>query len=418
MNKRNILVWLVIVCALGARLGMVAWAGNAEETSATGGSDTFAYQSLADSIAAHRGFSYAGMPTALRPPFYPLVLVLGRFVAGGYYRIFIRLFQLLIGILTAIICAKTSQKLGGSPLIALAAALAAPTLIFFSVEILSETIAALIVSLFFYVIVTNRSPIWAGLIIGLGMLERFNLAALAVAYLVYQFAAETPSVAARRTALAALMALAVVSPWFARNLVVFDGRVLYSTHTGTNLVQGLIMPDGRSQGDEFDRHRAVQGWAITDIETNSPHRNLFAAEPELDHAAKIAAAAELAHVNLFSLVARKLGYFWLGLDQMFRTQSLSRAKRFVRELGVLVYWFFLVAGIFGWRKLRLRNPGAARLFFSYSVVVTLIHLPFVMNTRIRAPLIEPVLAILAGLALTSSAKPSAIGPGPKTAQPS
>lgn len=398
MNKRNILIWSLIVCALGARVGMVIWAGNAQESTTTGGSDTFAYQALADSVAAHRGFSYEGMPSGLRPPIYPLILVFSRFVAGDHYRIFVRLLQALMGILTAIICAKTSQKLGGSALIALAAALATPTLIFFSAEILSETVAALIVALFFYVIVTNRSPIWTGLIIGLGMLERFNLAALSIAYVVYQFAAKPASVAARRTALAGLIALAVVSPWIIRNLVVFHGQVIYSTHTGTNLLQGLVMPDGRTQPEESKRLEDIQRWQITDIEENTPRRTLFPSEPELDRATMALALAELRHANLFSLAARKLGYFWLGFDQMFRTQALPPSKRLIREIGVLMYWAMLAAGIAGWFKLRIRNADAARLILSYVVVVTVVHLPFVMNTRIQAPLIEPVLAILSGLA--------------------
>jgi len=36
--------------------------------------------------------------------------------------------------------------------------------------------------------------------------------------------------------------------------------------------------------------------------------------------------------------------------------------------------------------------------------VTCMHLPFVMNTRIRAPLMEPALAILAGVALAPVAR--------------
>jgi Dolichyl-phosphate-mannose-protein mannosyltransferase len=408
MNKRNVLIWMVILCALALRIAMVVWAGNAQQTSATGGSDTFAYQALADSIAAHRGFSFAGMPTALRPPLYPLTLVLGQFIAGGHYRIFIRLVQFFIGIFTAIICARTSQKLGGSPAVALAAALAAPTLIFFSVELLSETFATLIVAAFFYVIIADSGPIWAGALIGLGMLERFNLTALAVAYVVYQFTAKKPSEAARHSAVAALVALIIVSPWFARNLAVFHGQVLYSTHTGTNLLQGVIMPDGRSQGDDFARLEAIQGWSITDIETNSPRRATFPAEPQLDRTAKAAAVAEFSHVNLFSLAARKLGYFWLGVDQMFRTQSLSRSKRLVRELGVLAYWLLLLAAILGWLELKSQNSNAARLFLSYAVIVTVMHLPFVMNTRIRTPLIEPMLAIFAGLAFTTITAPRRI----------
>ena len=57
---------------------------------------------------------------------------------------------------------------------------------------------------------------------------------------------------------------------------------------------------------------------------------------------------------------------------------------------------------------------AALLFAAYAVVVTAMHLPFVMNTRIRAPLIEPALVILAGLALGAIARPLGMSPGLKT----
>jgi hypothetical protein len=414
MNKLRIFVWLIATCAIIVRLGLVVWAGNALETPLTGGSDTLAYQALADSVANHRGLSYAGMPTALRPPLYPLFLVLGQLIAGGHYRIFIRLLQFVVGILSAIVYARISQKLGGSAAIAFAAGLTAPTLVFFSAEILSETLAALIVAAFFYVVVTASSPIWAGVVIGLGMLERFNLATLAVAYLVYQFCAKKPSLAARHVALAGLVAVAIVSPWFMRNLMVFHGHVLYSTHTGTNVLQGLITPDGRTQSGDTDKLEAAAGWTISDIETNSLGRTAFPPEPQLDHMAANAALAQLGHVNPFALTARKLFYFWLSFDQLFRTQDLARDKRLVRLLGILVYWFLLAIGIVGWRKVRLQNPDAALLFAVYALVVTAMHVPFVMSTRIRAPLIEPALVILGGVAVAAIAGPPKSGRKVKT----
>ena len=135
---------------------------------------------------------------------------------------------------------------------------------------MTETLAALIVAAFLYVTLTESNPVWAGAAIGLGMLERFNLATLAVTYLVYQCAAKKPIKAARHVALAGLIAVAIVGPWFVRNVVVFHGRVLYSTQTGTNLLQGLITPDGRTQSGDTDKLKAAAGWTISDIETNSP----------------------------------------------------------------------------------------------------------------------------------------------------
>lgn len=406
MNERNALVWFVAACAFTVRLGLVIWAGNAPESPITGGGDTFAYQALADSIANHRGLSYAGMPTALRPPLYPLFLVLGQFIADGHYRIFIRLAQLVLAVLTAVVCAQISRKLGGSTAIAFAAALAAPTLIFFTAEILSETLAALIVAAFFYLVVTRSSPVWVGAAIGLGMLERFNLAALALAYVGYEFATKKPAHAARNVALGGFLALAVVGPWFVRNLVVFQGKVLYSTHTGTNLLQGLITPDGRTQAGDNPKIQSAAGWSISQIETNSLGRAAFPPEPELDHIAMSAALAQLRHVSLLTLAGRKLGFFWLSTDQLFATESFSLARRVERMAGVFGYWFLLALGIAGWKKLRFQHSDAALLVTVYALIVTAMHLPFVMNTRIRTPLIEPVLAILAGVAFTEIAGPT------------
>ena len=123
--------------------------------------------------------------------------------------------------------------------------------------------------------------------------------------------------------------------------------------------------------------------------------------------AKNAAVAQIRNANLLVLAARKLGYFWFSFDQLFRTQALSRHNFSVRVVGVIVYWFLLILGVAGWCRLRSRNPDAALLFAAYAVVVTAMHLPFVMNTRIRAPLLEPALVILVGLALGAIAGPKA-----------
>lgn len=401
---KNKIVWLIAAAGLIARLSLAAWAGNAPQTPVTGGSDTLAYQTLAENIVHHQGMSYAGEPTALRPPLYPIFLACGQVVAGSNYRLIIRLAQLAAGILMAIFCALACRELQGSAAIAFAASLAAPTLLFFSAEILTETLAALFVAAFFYFTVADSSPLWTGAAIGLGMLDRFNLAALAVAYFAYELATRRPLGAVRRVSLAGIAALVIVAPWFARNLIVFHGQVLYSTHTGTNLLQGLLTPDGRTRPGDMDKIDAAAGWTISDIETNLPSRGDFPPEPELDKRAMKAARAQFGRVNLFTLTARKLGYFWLSLDQLLGGQSLSRRMFLLRLPGIIVYWVLLGIAFEGWRRLRQHNTDAALLFAIYPVVVTALHLPFVMSTRIRAPLIEPELAILAGLAFAKLAR--------------
>ena len=68
------------------------------------------------------------------------------------------------------------------------------------------------------------------------------------------------------------------------------------------------------------------------------------------------------------------------------------------------YWLLLGLGVAGVMKFRVRNRDTAILFAAYAIIVTCMHLPFVMNTRIRAPLMEPALAILAGVALAPVAR--------------
>ena len=403
--KQMGLVGLIILFACIARLALAIWAGNKPATPLTGGSDTLAYQALADSIVHHRGMSYQGQPTALRPPLYPMFLALIQLVAGNRYRLVVRLIQFLAGIGVAIVCARASQKIGGASTIAFTAALVAPTLVFFAPEILSETFAALLVAIFFALVIGDGSPLAVGAVIGLAMLERFNLTALPVVYVVYQLVVAQRTRAIKQISLAALAAVVVVSPWFIRNLIVFHGHALYSTHTGFNLLEGIVMPDGRTQPGDTEKLKSLCGFVIPDIEINSPTRLLFPSEPELDRRAMTAAIAQLTspEISLVRLTAQKLGYFWLGFDQLFQARSMKATQRIERFAGTAVYWIFLGMGIYGWWELRARNQDAAWLFIIYVIVVTALHLPFVMNTRIRAPLVEPALCILIGCGFPSMA---------------
>jgi len=394
-------VWLarlVVLTALVARLILLFWAGNASETALTGGSDTLAYQTLAGNIVHFRGMTYSSMPTALRAPLYPYFLALVQFVFGHYYRFVARVIQFFAGISVGLVCARASVKLGGLGSVALATALALPTLIFFSAELLTETFATLLVATFLLFVLERRNPSTIGAIIGFAMITRFNLAALAVVYVAYQVSVNKLTLAVRSVSVAALVAAAIVSPWFVRNLVVFDGQALYSTQAGLNFLQGTVAPDGRIHGADWAMLSSRLGYPLQDIEVDSDARLALPSEPDLNRIAARAALKELTRINLFRLVADKLGYFWLSFDQAFETQEMQFGKRFVRLAGVFAYWLFLAIGLWGWRRCRQGNPSVARLFVIYAVVITCLHLPFVMSTRIRTPFVEPAIAILVGLA--------------------
>jgi hypothetical protein len=76
--------------------------------------------------------------------------------------------------------------------------------------------------------------------------------------------------------------------------------------------------------------------------------------------------------------------------------------------GVVFYWLLLALACAGWWKLKQTRPQVAALLLGYAVLMTLVHIPFLMNTRIRSPLIDPLLAALAGGALALSTLPRGV----------
>ena len=75
-----------------------------------------------------------------------------------------------------------------------------------------------------------------------------------------------------------------------------------------------------------------------------------------------------------------------------------------RSAGVVFYWALLALGIAGWFKLRALRPELAYIFLFYAILVTILHVPFNMNTRLRMPFIDPLLAMLGGAGLLMAAQ--------------
>lgn len=179
----NWAVFALIAAGTIGRLFLIWRAGNAPESTLSGGSDAPAYILLAHSLAAGKGFAYVGQPTAFRPPLYPLLLSLLYLTVPANALLVMRSFQFVVAILTALVCAKTAALLCDkhSQRIAFALALSMPTLLFFAAQILTETLAAFVISLFFYFAVRSMKEevsLWPlvgmGVSTGVLLLLRFN----------------------------------------------------------------------------------------------------------------------------------------------------------------------------------------------------------------------------------------------------
>ncbi len=395
------IVWAAIVLGFVARLFFALAPGKAIAAPWSGGSDAPAYVLLAHNVASGMGLSYCGMPDAIRPPLYPLILAGLIKGFGDNFAVAVRILQFLAGLLTAYLCYLTAKRLWGeqAALLAAAAVLLTPTLAYLTGEVMTESFAALVVAGFLCLLLKQLdSPSlsgWAflGVLVGLGTLIRFNFAVLGiVAVGVVLWTLGTPR-GLRAVALTTMAAGLTIAPWVARNLKEFHGHVLLSSQTGYNMVQGLITPEGRALPGDSDKLIRAEGWVQGQIETNNITRLSYPDEGTLNSDTTQVAIGmwRSAGIKAIPVIIRKFGYLWLETDQF--TWYPGRGGM-VRKLGVVIWWVMLGSALGGWILLRERNPTASLTLLFYAVLLTFFHMPFVMNTRLGTPFLAPLAGVL------------------------
>lgn len=77
----------------------------------------------------------------------------------------------------------------------------------------------------------------------------------------------------------------VAAPWLIRNQIAFQGKILYSTLSGLNAIEGVLTPQDRALPEDNDRIMAAGGWLFSDIETNDALRLQYPSEAELNREA-------------------------------------------------------------------------------------------------------------------------------------
>ncbi len=415
LRRRRALLTGAAVALIAAgvllRLLIVLLPGNRLNPRWGGVGDAPAYALLARNIATGKGYAYAGFPTAYRAPVYPLLLAAAmKFGAHAFEAI--RLAQFLAGLVVAYLCGAVAGRLFGkeAKIGAVILALFFPTLAIVTGEILTEAIAALCSATFFYLLVLFlKRPSWNILVwlcvcVGVGTLTHFNMALLGIVLLVAVLFGQTVLPRWRAAAITVCLSAVVISPWIVRNYRVFGEHLLLSTESGPAAVMGVLTPEGRALPGDSERLRKALGWVPpADFETNAPTRARLGGEADLNRAAWGAAFKLWKQTGwtLIPLSLKKLGYFWLSTDQLSDTGSFKPTVRMARAAGVVAYWALLALGIAGWFLLRRTTPRVAGIFLFYAVLVTILHLPFNMNTRLRMPFIDPLIAVLAGIALST-----------------
>ncbi|GAB6187357.1 ArnT family glycosyltransferase [Thermopirellula anaerolimosa] len=429
---------IVLIAALAIRAGVI-WGvpgGFAE--------DIDGYAAVADNLVQHGVFGYGERATAFRPPLYPVLLACVR--ATGLPWIWgAGILHLVLGLATVALAMSLARRLGLGREAWPAGVLTAcdPLLLFHSRLLMTETLsAALLAATAWFATEAARrdtAAAWlcAGGLLGLNALARPTfLAWIPVAAAMLLLAGprtpeptdrfdrkkgtrrrgdRTDPRAWRRAGLTILGSVVVLLPWGARNAALFGSLVFGTTHGGYTLYLANN-PDYYAYLQDADR-RGV--WDAAEFNRRW-EAELRAAgvqdEPAADRLAyRLARRTIASQPGTFARACLgRLASFWGVLPSAGEGESVLR--RWGRYAAGGLYAAELLAAAAGaWVLLRGRNvdrleidsdalaqgPGghwgrsvALSWIVSAAVVLTLVHLFYWTNLRMRAP-IMPLVAVFA-----------------------
>jgi 4-amino-4-deoxy-L-arabinose transferase-like glycosyltransferase len=211
--------------------------------------DEIDYDTIARSLAAGHGFSSAiDVPTASRPPLYP-VLLSGVYRIAGARPIAGKTLQILLGGAIIVLTYLVARRLFPESAALVAATIVAfnPSLVFISSYLLAENLYIALLLSFLLLFAGGRekarsyvSCAGGGILLGLASLARPNAFPFAIfaaaSFLLFGAGARGARLAKSIVMIAAMFA--ALAPWAARNEARFGKPVLFTTHGGITFYQG------------------------------------------------------------------------------------------------------------------------------------------------------------------------------------
>ena len=254
----------VLLTACAARVGVLwVWSDNLHE-------DRDIYLALAEGIAAGRGFSVpdSDVPTAYRPPLYPLLLVATGTTDSPWGR---GLLHVFLGTGTVWLTYVLGRRLalgGGMALAAAALVAVDPLLLRYTTFPMTETLVTFLATALLVAVASApsfRQQMLTGVLFGLCVMSRPTLWAFGGLMLLSRIVLrlrrshrKTPGSDGERNSwpwvtIAALVV--TVSPWVVRNIVVMGHPILMTTHGGYTVLLG--------NNPAFYREVVDQPWGTT-----------------------------------------------------------------------------------------------------------------------------------------------------------
>lgn len=372
--------------------------------------DPDGYRHLARSLVSDGTFGYDHVPTAYRPPLYPLVLTpcvaIGRMSNAA-----IAVLHLAVGLVTVLLVDRLGRRWGLGHWSLLGAALVAcdPILLEQSTLVMTETLATLlaVVSLLALTAASERPSALraaaAGACLGLAVLCRATfLPWMALAALVLPAFAQTWTTRLRVFASFVLAAAVVLAPWTLRNQIHFGRPIIATTHGGYTLLLG--------NNPSFYEYLRSGAWG-TVWEADAFNEDWRARATRTRPADEVR-NDRLAYAEAFENIRRQPGMFayacavrvgrlWAPLPHQVNPEE-GPYERWARNLvGV---WYAAVLATCGLGIVRLFRGGDRckpwRVTWIWGILllgsVTAVHTLYWANLRMRGPLM-PIVALGAGV---------------------
>lgn len=378
--------------------------------------DRDAYLGIAQSVADGRGYSSPGttIPTAFRPPLYPLSLALGFKLFSPAF--VVAAINLIAGVVTVWLVVQIGQKLELGWLGFLAAGIVAvdPLLVQYSSRAMTESFCTLLAALWMWSVVCLKSDskwraVGCGVAFGLLALSRptfWLVPGFCAVWWAFQYVTSSDRLLQRERIreafFASLGTVVTVGPWVIRNMLVMGAPILTTTHGGYTLLLannpvfyeqvvqkpwGTIWPDDSQKAWESDLQSKIESAVGKD-----------ASELQRDRWQSTEAKNYISgHLRETSqAVLHRIHSLWSSTPQGDAGSGVNSAV-----IGVVRwYYLFVLTSAFVGMGLVLTSSQRGRWIPLFILVVSIqaVHLMYWTNARMRAPL-TPAIGLFAAAAV-------------------
>jgi len=399
MRHQRILFWLVLLIGLGLRLAL-AFARSDDLLA-----DNDGYLAHARGISEGTGFlgPYTGVPTAFRPPAYPVALGLLQACGPGPAAA-VLFINLVASICILVFTRKLAEHCGLSPgfaMLSMVCVALDPLLLRYSVLPMTEVPCAavlLVAVVLFRIAQTQTRRAWStslgsGLLFGVGALVR------PVVLISCGFISLAALIRKRQIAvvLPAVVAGLVLIPWVIRNAVQFHKFIPATTHGGYTLALGnnpAFYKDVINGTDTFPWDgAALDVWQQQMIAESQRAGVPQANEPAMDswYYKKAIDAIKADPVSFLKATLLRLQRFWALTTA--DSQVSGRVSAGVAAWYSLLWVGLIIERLTGWWPWKTRQTAPVGDLWLVVLSFMLMHSVYWTDTRMRAPLM-PILIVI------------------------